>query len=96
MGINKPKLIELFLSYILENEKVDDFYIIKFDKLIDVMTKTLEIKIEDEEDNLRKTFIYSNEISNKLNDSTIMNIRLNKKEESSYIYSPYSGIFWVA
>ena len=93
LGINKPKLIELFLSYILENEKVDDFYIIKFDKLIDVMTKTLEIKIEDEEDNLRKTFIYSNEISNKLNDSTIMNIRLNKKEESSYIYSPYSGIF---
>ena len=93
LGINKPKLIELFLSYILENEKVDDFYIIKFDKLIDVMTKTLEIKIEDEEDNLRKTFIYSNEISNKLNDSTIMNIRLNKKEESSYIYSPYSAIY---
>ena len=93
LGINKPKLIEIFLSYILENEKIDDFHIIKIYKLIEMITRFLEIKTEEEENNLRKTFNYSDEILNKLNNSTIMNIRLNKRQGSSYNYSPNSGIF---
>ena len=94
LGINKNEMINLFLCYILDNDKIDSFYVIKIDKLIDVITKFVGIKNEEEEDNLKKTTIcYDEEISNKLLGSTIMNIRLNKKQEGRYIYSPSSGIF---
>ena len=93
LGINKNEMIDLFLSYILDKEKIDNFYVIKFNRLIDVLMKFIGIKNEEEEDNLKKTLFYSQEINNKLLNSTIMNIRLNKKEEGRYVYSPSSGIF---
>ena len=81
------------MSYISDNEIINNFYIIKFNKLIEIITKYIGIKSDDEENILSKTFNYSNEITNKLLNSTIMNIRLNKRPESTYIYSPNSGIY---
>ena len=94
LGINKKEMIDLFLCYILDHDKIDSFYVIQIDKLIDVITKFVGIKNEEEEDNLKKTTMgYDEEINNKLLGSTIMNIRLNKRQEGRYIYSPSSGIF---
>ena len=93
LNINKYELIDLFLSYILDNEIMNFSYIIRFNYLIEVITKYTGIKSEDEDSVLRKTFNYSDEINDKLLGSTIMNIRLNKRPESTYIYSPNSGIY---
>ena len=92
LNINKYDLIELFLSYILDNTKQNDFYTIQFKKLIDVINQFIENKTEDEQINLSQTFNYTNEIFNKLMNSTIMNIRLNKKEGPNYYFSPNAGI----
>ena len=73
--------------------KIDDLYIIAFDKLIEIITKFIEIKNDEETNILKNTFFYTDEISNKLLGSTIMNIRLNKRQESTYAFSPGSGIF---
>ena len=93
LGIYNNELINLFLSYILCDTKIDDLYIIAFDKLIEIITKFIEIKNDEETNILKNTFFYTDEISNKLLGSTIMNIRLNKRQESTYAFSPGSGIF---
>ena len=84
--------MEIFLSYILDNEKIDDRYIIKLKKLIEIINKFTENKIVDEKLNLQNTFNYTNEIFNKLMNSTIINIRLNKKEQPNYYFSINAGI----
>jgi hypothetical protein len=93
LEINKNDLIDLFLSYITDNEKINEYYVIKLSRLIEEVTKFVGIKIEDEERLLRTTFNYSDEMFNKLLNSTIMNIRINKKLESTYNYSPNAGIY---
>ena len=57
-----------------------------------IINKNIENKNEDEEININKTFNYTNEIFSKLLNSTIMNIRLNKKEKTDYFFSPNAGI----
>ena len=93
LEINKYELIDLFLSYILDNEKKNDFYVIKIKRLIEVLAEYVGIKVDEEEQNLSKTFYYTDDIKNKLLNSTIMNIRLNEKQGSTYIYSPNAGIY---
>ena len=92
LDLKKLELMEIFLSYILDNEKLDNCYIIKLKKLIEVINKFTENKIVDEKLNLQNTFNYTNEIFNKLMNSTIMNIRLNKKEQPNYYFSINAGI----
>ena len=93
LEIKKNELIDLFISYVLGNQKVNDLYIIKIERLIEEITKNVGIKVDDEENLFKTTFHYSDEISNKLLNSTIMNIRINKKLGASYSYSPNAGIY---
>ena len=93
LGIEQNELVDLFLSYVLENEKHNDLYIIKLNKLIEVIAENVGIKIDEEEANLNKTLFYNDDVTNKLLNSTIMNIRLNKKKGSTYNYSPNAGIY---
>jgi len=93
LGIEQNELVDLFLSYILENEKYNDLYIIKLNKLIEVIAENVGIKIDEEEANLNKTLFYNDDVTNKLLNSTIMNIRLNKKKGATYNYSPNAGIY---
>ena len=93
LGIEQNELVDLFLSYVLDNEKYNDLYIIKINKLIEVIAENVGIKIDEEEANLNKTFFYNDDITNKLLNSTIMNIRLTKKKGSTYNYSPNAGIY---
>ena len=92
LDIKKYDLIDLLLCYILEDSKQNDCYIIQFQKLIDIINKFAENKTEDEQLNMQNTFNYTNEIFNKLINSTIMNIRLNKKEKPNYYFSSNAGI----
>ena len=92
LDLKKYELIEIFLSYILDDEKQDDSYIIQLTKLVELINKFNENKVEDEKLNLQNTFNYTNEIFNKLMNSTIMDVRIHKKEESNYYYSPNAGI----
>ena len=93
LGIEQNELVDLFLSYVLENEKHNNLYIIKLNKLIEVIAENVGIKIDEEEANLNKTLFYNDDVTNKLLNSTIMNIRLNKKKGSTYNYSPNAGIY---
>jgi len=93
LGIEQNELVDLFLSYVLENEKYNDLFIIKLNKLIEVIAENVGIKIDEEEANLNKTLFYNDDVTNKLLNSTIMNIRLNKKKGSTYNYSPNAGIY---
>ena len=92
LNIKKYELIDLFLSYIFDNTKQNDCYIIQFKKVIDIINQFIENKTEEEQINMHHTFNYTNEIFNKLINSTIMNIRLNKKEEPNYYFRPNAGI----
>ena len=93
LGIEQNELVDLFLSYVLDNEKYNDLYIIKINKLIEVIAENVGIKIDEEEANLNKTFFYNDDVTNKLLNSTIMNNRLTKKKGSTYNYSPNAGIY---
>lgn len=93
LGIEQNELVDLFLSYVLENEKYNDLYIIKLNKLIEVIAENVGIKIDEEEANLNKTLFYNDDVTNKLLNSTIMNIRLSKKKGATYNYSPNAGIY---
>ena len=90
LDYKKYDLIDLFLSYILDKTKKDDYYIIYLNVLIDIMNKFVNNKSE--QSNSYNTFNYSNEIFNILINSTIMNIRLNKKENTNYYFSQNAGI----
>ena len=59
---------------------------------MEVINKFIDSKDETEQLNIYNTFSYTNEVFNKLMNSTIMNIRLNKKENSNYNYSLNAGI----
>ena len=66
-------------------------YVIFVIKLIEIINKF----IENNDINKLKgsiNFNYTNNIFNKLMNSTIMNIRLDKKENSTYYFSPNAGI----
>ena len=76
----------------MDDEKQDDSYIIQLTKLVELINKFNENKVEDEKLNLQNTFNYTNEIFNKLMNSTIMDVRIHKKEESNYYYSLNAGI----
>ena len=76
----------------MDNEKQDDCYIIQIKKLTELINKFNENKTENDKFNLQSTFNYTNEIFNNLRNSTIMNIRLNKKEAANYYFSPNAGI----
>ena len=56
------------------------------------MNKFIENKNEIEQEKTYNTINYTNEIFNILLNSTIMNIRLNRKENTNYYFSPNSGI----
>ena len=58
-----------------------------------MIAENVGIKIDEEEAKLNKTFFYNDDVTNKLLNSTIMNIRLNKKKGSTYNYSPNAGIY---
>ena len=90
LDYKKYDLIDLFLSYILDKTKKDDYYIIYLNVLIDIMNKFVNNKSE--QSNSYNTFNYSNEIFNILINSTIMNVRLNKKENTNYYFSQNAGI----
>ena len=90
LEFKKNDLIDLFLSYILYKEKKDEHYIIYLNALIDIINKFISNKSE--QSNSYNTFNYTNEIFNILVNSTIMNIRLNKKENANYYFSQNAGI----
>ena len=90
LDFKKHDLIDLFLSYILDKEKRNDCYIINLNVLLDIINKFVDK--ESEQQNSYNTFNYTNEIFNILVNSTIMNIRLNKKENANYYFSPKAGI----
>ena len=90
LEFKKNDLIDLFLSYILDKEKKDDHYIIYLNALIYIINKFINNKSE--QANSYNTFNYTNEIFNILVNSTIMNIRLNKKENANYYFSQNAGI----
>ena len=90
LEFKKNDLIDLFLSYILYKEKKDEHYIIYLNALIDIINKFINNKSE--QANSYNTFNYTNEIFNILVNSTIMNIRLNKKENANYYFSQNAGI----
>ena len=92
LNIQKKDLIDLFLCYILDNNKKNDNFIIYLTKLIEIINKFIDSKDETEQLNIYNTFSYTNEVFNKLMNSTIMNIRLNKKENSNYNFSLNAGI----
>ena len=90
LDFKKHDLIDLFLSYILDKEKRNDCYIINLNVLLDIINKFVDK--ESEQQNSYNTFNYTSEIFNILVNSTIMNIRLNKKENANYYFSPKAGI----
>ena len=92
LNYKKYELIDLFLCYALENIKKNEHYIINLNNLIDIMNKFVENKNEIDQEKTYNTLNYTNEIFNILLNSTIMNIRLNKKENTNYYFSPNSGI----
>ena len=93
LNLKKYDLINIFLSYVLENEKQNDYYIIKIKKLVEVINQFFEDKNDNTKLDLKTTFNYTNEIFNKLLNSTIMDIRLNKKEKTNFYFSPNAGIY---
>ena len=76
----------------MDDNKKNDNFIIYLTKLIEVINRFIDSKDETEQLNIYNTFSYTNEVFNKLMNSTIMNIRLNKKENSNYNYSLNAGI----
>ena len=93
LNLKKYDLINIFLSYLLENEKQNGYYIIKIKKLVEVINQFFEDKNDNTKLDLKTTFNYTNEIFNKLLNSTIMDIRLNKKEKTNFYFSPNAGIY---
>ena len=91
LEIKKYELVNLFISYALDNSMENNDYVIFVIKLIEIINKF----IENNDINKLKgsiNFNYTNNIFNKLMNSTIMNIRLDKKENSTYYFSPNAGI----
>ena len=84
----KNEAVNTFLCYLIENNKVKDFYIITLSRLIFTLIDFAEIKDEDKILDVKQ----DEEMEKRVN-KEVVSVRLRMKPNADYAYSPNSGIY---